>query len=139
MATLSHPALVRRRMCLRGIVQGVGFRPFVYNLAQTFGIRGFVLNSSSGLTIEAEGGPLSVEEFLDAIRSHPPPLARIEGMIAADLEPVGDQIFEIRESEAQPGEFVLVSPDVATCSACLHDISAPENRRFGSPYTNCTN
>ena len=139
MATVPHSAIVRRRISLRGIVQGVGFRPFVYNLAKNIGIRGFILNSSSGVTIEAEGADEAVEEFLDALRIQPPPLARIEEITTAELEPVGDAGFEIKASLAVEGEFVLVSPDVATCQECLHDVGDPENRRFAYPFTNCTN
>ena len=139
MATVPHSSIVRRRICLRGIVQGVGFRPFVYHLAQNIGIRGFILNSSSGVTIEAEGADAAVEEFLHALHSHPPPLARIEEITSAELEASGEQSFEIRESLAVEGEFVLVSPDVATCSDCLHDVGNPQNRRFAYPFTNCTN
>ncbi len=139
MATLLHPVILRRRICLRGIVQGVGFRPFVYNLAQRVGIRGFILNSSSGVTIEAEGAGTAIAEFLESLRDEPPPLARIEEITTAELEPLGDQAFEIRESLAVDGEFVLVSPDVATCDDCLRDISEPANRRVGYPFTNCTN
>lgn len=139
MATLSHPALVRRRIFLCGIVQGVGFRPFVYQLAQRFGVRGFVFNSSSGLTIEAEADSASLEEFLDGLRTHPPPLARIEELTGVDLEPLGESAFEIRESQAREGEFVLVSPDVTTCRECLEEVQEPRNRRFGYPFTNCTN
>lgn len=138
MATLKQSGILRRRICLRGIVQGVGFRPFVYNLAKNIGIRGFVLNSSSGVTIEAEGPGAALDEFLLAIH-HPPPLAQIEELTSADLDPLGDEIFKIKESLAVDGEFALVSPDVATCDDCLRDIDDPENRRFGYPFTNCTN
>ena len=139
MATVSQPAILRRRIGLRGIVQGVGFRPFVYNLAKDIGIRGFILNSSSGVTIEAEGPDAALDEFMDTLCSHPPPLARIEEITTAELEPLGDAAFEIKESLAVEGEFVLVSPDVVTCSDCLQDVGDPENRRFGYPFTNCTN
>jgi hydrogenase maturation protein HypF len=138
-ATLSHSVVVRRRICLRGLVQGVGFRPFVYNLAQRIGIRGFILNSSSGVTIEAEGLGPALDEFLESLRQNPPRLARIEEIVTAELEPLDDQAFEIRESRAVDGEFVLVSPDVATCSDCLREAGDPKNRRFGYPFTNCTN
>jgi hydrogenase maturation protein HypF len=138
-ATLSHPVLLRRRISLRGIVQGVGFRPFVYNLAQRTGIRGFILNSSSGVTIEAEGADAALDEFLESLRRDPPPLARIEEITTTELEPLGDRAFEIRESLAVEGQFVLVSPDVATCDDCLRDTGDPANRRFGYPFTNCTN
>jgi hydrogenase maturation protein HypF len=139
MATVPHSAIVRRRFCLRGIVQGVGLRPFVYNLAKRVEINGFIRNSSSGVTIEAEGSDAAVEEFLDTLRRHPPPLARIEEITTSELQPVGYADFEISESLAVEGEFVLVSPDVATCPECLHDIGDPENRRFAYPFTNCTN
>jgi hydrogenase maturation protein HypF len=139
MPSLSQPVVVRRRICVRGIVQGVGFRPSVYNLAQSMGIRGFILNSSSGVTIEAEGAEAALQEFLNALRSHPPPLARIDQITESELEPRGDAAFEIRESLRQSGEFALVSADVAICSECLRDINDPQNRRFGYPFTNCTN
>ncbi len=138
MATLTKSGLLRRRICLRGIVQGVGFRPFVFNLAKNIGIRGFILNSSSGVTIEAEGPETALDEFMLALH-HPPPLAQIEELTTADLVPLGDEIFEIKSSQPIEGEFALVSPDVATCDDCLHDIDDPENRRFGYPFTNCTN
>jgi hydrogenase maturation protein HypF len=139
MATLSYSAIQRRRICLRGIVQGVGFRPFVYNLALRIGVRGFVLNSSSGVTIEAEGPDTALDEFVECLRRHPPPLVRIEEIRTADLEPLGDEAFAIRESRATESEFALVSPDVATCDDCLREIRDPANRRFAYPFTNCTN
>lgn len=138
MATLTQSGILRRRICLRGIVQGVGFRPFVYNLAKNIGIRGFILNSSSGVTIEAEGAEAALDEFIRSL-GHPPPLAKIEEVTTTDLDPLGDEIFEIKQSLAIAGEFALVSPDVATCDDCLRDIDDPENRRFGYPFTNCTN
>jgi hydrogenase maturation protein HypF len=138
MATLIHSGILRRRICLRGIVQGVGFRPFVYNLAKNLGIRGFILNSSSGVTIEAEGPEAALDEFIRSLHHHPP-LAHIEEVTTAGLYPLGDVVFEIRESLQTDGEFALISPDAATCYDCLRDIDGPENRRFGYPFTNCTN
>ena len=138
MATLTQSGILRRRICLRGIVQGVGFRPFVYNLAKNIGIRGFILNSSSGVTIEAEGTEAALEEFIRSL-GHPPPLAQVVEVTTSELDPLGDEIFEIKQSLAVEGEFALVSPDVATCDDCLRDIDDPANRRFGYPFTNCTN
>jgi hydrogenase maturation protein HypF len=138
MATLTQSGILRRRICLRGIVQGVGFRPFVFTLAENIGIRGFILNSSSGVTIEAEGPAAAMDEFVRSLH-HPPPLAHIEEVTTADLYPLGDEVFEIKESLQTDGEFALISPDVATCDDCLRDIDDPENRRFGYPFTNCTN
>ncbi len=139
MATPPGPAIVRKQIRVRGIVQGVGFRPFVYNLALTFGLAGHVLNSSAGVTIEIEGAGDNVQSFIDALRHRPPPLALIEGVAIADLEPRGEAEFSIRHSVAKPGEFVLVSPDVATCEDCWRDFGDRSNRRFGYPFTNCTN
>ena len=139
MATVLHPAIARRRFSLRGIVQGVGFRPFVYTLAQRIGVRGFILNSSSGVTIEAEAPDAALDDFLNSLRTEAPPLARIEHIATAELAPLGDLAFEIRKSDSVPGEFALVSNDVATCSDCWREVLDPENRRFGYPFTNCTN
>jgi hydrogenase maturation protein HypF len=139
MATISQSAVLRYRIRLRGIVQGVGFRPFIYKLATRLRVGGFILNSSSGITIEAEGSDSAIEQFLSALRSHPPRLAQIGEITSEELQPTGESRFEIRESLAADGEFALVSGDVATCVDCLRDVSDPANRRFGYPFTNCTN
>jgi hydrogenase maturation protein HypF len=127
------------RVQLRGIVQGVGFRPFLYSLARELQLAGYVLNSSAGLTAEVEGDPASVDSFLRRATTEAPPLAWIQQVETADLPSAGDAAFEIRESVAVTGEFALISPDVATCEACLNDIQDPHNRRFLYPFTNCTN
>ncbi len=129
----------RVRIHLRGIVQGVGFRPFVYNLARELELGGFVLNSSSGLTAEAEGPASAVEAFARRIVQEAPPLAWIQQSRVAEATPLGECDFAIRESLAVTGEFALVSPDVATCEACRRDFTDPANRRYGYPFTNCTN
>jgi hydrogenase maturation protein HypF len=130
---------VRRQIRIRGIVQGVGFRPFVYNLAERWGLAGYVLNSSAGVVVEAEGPPDTLDRFVKSLRSEAPPLARIEELVVAEIDPVEDHGFVIRESQAQEGEFVLVSPDVATCPDCVADFTDPANRRYGYAFTNCTN
>lgn len=135
----STSALIRKRIRVRGIVQGVGFRPFVYNLAHELGLAGYVLNSSAGVTIEIEGGEPAVTQFITKLKNSPPPLAQIEEVLLADLEPGGESAFVIRHSQAEPGEFVLVSPDVATCDDCWRDFGDSANRRYGYPFTNCTN
>ena len=131
--------VVRKRIRVRGIVQGVGLRPFVYNLAHELGLAGYVLNSSAGVTIEIEGKAEAAGQFIAALRGSPPPLAQIEEFTVAELGPAGDTSFVIRHSEAEAGEFVLVSPDVATCDDCWRDFGDPANRRYGYPFTNCTN
>jgi len=120
-------------------VQGVGFRPFVYNLAQRCGLAGYVLNSSAGVIVEAEGAASVLDGFIESLRREAPPLARIEEMLVAAIDPRGESQFVIRESEPEAGEFVLVSPDVATCPDCCRDFSDPQNRRYGYAFTNCTN
>jgi hydrogenase maturation protein HypF len=130
---------VRRQIRVHGIVQGVGFRPFVYNLARKLGLSGYVLNSSAGVLIEVEGDSARVEFFLRELEQNPPPLAQIEDISAAPLDAVGDAAFSIRESVDQPGQVAPISPDVATCPDCLRDLQTPGNRRFGYPFTNCTN
>ena len=129
----------RVRIRLRGIVQGVGFRPFVHNLAGKFGLSGHVLNSSAGLVAEVEGGAEAVDTFLDAVRVSAPPLAWIQEMAVEEIAIEGGAGFEIRHSAVETGEFALISPDVATCSDCLRDCREAGNRRFGYPFTNCTN
>jgi hydrogenase maturation protein HypF len=124
---------------LRGIVQGVGFRPFVYNLARQLQVGGYVLNSSAGLVAEAEGDTRAVDAFVAAIRDDAPPLAWIQEMAVDEVEAAGATEFTIRESVAETGEFALVSPDVATCAECVRDFTDPANRRFGYAFTNCTN
>lgn len=121
------------------MVQGVGFRPFVYRIAKRFAIRGWVLNSSGGAVIEAEGGEAAVEQFLRTLASELPPLARIDEIEITDLAPGNERHFAIRESVIRSGRFALVPPDVATCADCLREITTPGDRRYGYPFTNCTN
>jgi hydrogenase maturation protein HypF len=131
--------LARRQIRIRGVVQGVGFRPFVHNLARRLGLAGYVLNSSAGVVTEVEGAPAALDRFIESLRAEAPPLARIEEMLVADTDPLGEPDFTIRESQAQEGEFVLVSPDVAPCDDCYGDFTDPANRRYGYAFTNCTN
>jgi len=137
----TNPPSSRRRirLRLRGIVQGVGFRPFVHNLALKLNLAGYVLNSSAGLVAEVEGDPAAVDAFAKALREDPPALAWIQEMEVVELEASGDATFAIRPSVAETGEFALVSPDVATCDDCFRDFTAAANRRFGYAFTNCTN
>jgi hydrogenase maturation protein HypF len=128
----------RVRVRLRGIVQGVGFRPFVHNLAAKFALAGSVRNSSAGLVAEVEGEDGAVEHFVAAIRSEAPPLAWIQDMAVEELPVVGESGFEIHASAVESGEFALIAPDVATCAECLRDCREP-GRRSGYPFTNCTN
>ena len=130
---------IRKQIHIRGIVQGVGFRPFVYNLAIKHGLNGYVLNSSAGVTIEVEGAERALECFLRGLTDDAPPLAEIQEIHVRDLAPAGHSAFVIRESEDEPGHLSPVSPDVATCDDCMRDFRTSANRRHGYPFTNCTN
>jgi hydrogenase maturation protein HypF len=129
---------VRVHVVIRGAVQGVGFRPFVYRLAHELGLAGWVNNSAAGVFIEAEGREPVVREFLRRLESDKPEISLIQSLEASFLDPVDFAGFEIRESTG--GEKrALVLPDLATCPACLADIFDPSNRRYRYPFTNCTN
>jgi len=128
---------MRKRIHVRGTVQGVGFRPFVFNLANRLQIAGFVRNTEAGVEIEAEGA--AVDEFIAGLRVEAPALARIEEIEVSNLEPLQQDGFEIRESGRSTGDFGLVPPDIATCSECYRDTTTPGNRRYLYPFTNCTN
>jgi hydrogenase maturation protein HypF len=129
---------IRRQIHIRGIVQGVGFRPFVYKLATSLGLAGFVFNSSSGVTVEVEGGAAVIRTFLESLELDLPRLAQILELTVSEMEIVGSSGFDILESREEIGEFALVSPDAGTCDACWRDFGDPFNRRFGYPFTNCT-
>ncbi len=129
---------LRKHIQVRGIVQGVGFRPFVYNLAHALGLTGYVFNSSSGVTIEIEGDGAAVAAFLQTLKENPPQLADITGITVSETSVEGSACFSILGSREEAGEFVLVSPDAGTCDACWSDFGDPANRRYGYPFTNCT-
>jgi hydrogenase maturation protein HypF len=131
--------VIRRQFRVRGIVQGVGFRPFVYNLAHSLGLRGFVLNTSTGVVIEAEGSETLLDRFMGVLTSQPPPLATIDDVSTAELMLAGDTSFVIRESTEEHGPVAAVPADVATCDECRSDFTDTDNRRYQYPFTNCTN
>jgi hydrogenase maturation protein HypF len=124
---------------LRGIVQGVGFRPFVYNFARRMRLGGHCYNDSEGLAIEVEGERAALDTFVAALRTEHPPLAWVRELTVTSLPPNGCREFTIRASVAETGKFALVSPDVATCAQCFEEIRDPADRRYGYPFTNCTN
>lgn len=131
--------LYRLRVSLRGAVQGVGFRPFVYRLARELRLAGWVSNSSQGLRLEVEGAREILERFLDRLRAEAPPRSAIASSESSWLDPVGHAGFVIRESEEDGGRTALILPDIATCQDCLAEIRDPANRRYQYPFTNCTN
>ncbi len=124
---------------VRGVVQGVGFRPFVYRLAQEHNLKGWVRNTSGNVEIEVEGDAATLENFLNDLETKAPPMARIE-KVETTFHPIkGYTDFEICPSLSQEGKYQLVSPDIATCEDCRREIFSPTDRRFGYPFTNCTN
>lgn len=126
------------RLIVKGTVQGVGFRPFVYRLASRLGFTGYVKNVGQGVEIFLEGNQTGLEKFLRALKEEPPPLARIESVDWLEAEPEGRDKFIIDHS-TQEESFVFISPDIATCSECLKEIETPGERRYQYPFTNCTN
>jgi hydrogenase maturation protein HypF len=128
-----------RKIRISGIVQGVGFRPFVFNLAGRLGVRGWVCNTSGSVEIAAEGEPGALAEFTARLRLDAPPLARIDNLAWEAAEPGGYSVFEIRASLPQPGEFQPVAPDIALCDDCARELLDPRDRRYLYPFINCTN
>jgi hydrogenase maturation protein HypF len=124
---------------IQGIVQGVGFRPHVYRLAHEYELKGWVLNSSAGVLIEAEGNIDNLNQFARRLVDDPPPMAIIRSCQISSIEPRGFQDFTIRQSDNQDEKTVMISPDIATCADCKREVLDPHNRRYGYPFTNCTN
>jgi hydrogenase maturation protein HypF len=137
--TIPAAQTTRLQLQIRGVVQGVGFRPYVYNLARRHSLAGFVLNSPRGVFIEVEGDPAIVESFVAALPAEAPPLVRIAQILRTEIPVTGDTGFSIHESDAAGSAFALVPPDICVCDACLADTRSPANRRYDYPFTNCTN
>jgi hydrogenase maturation protein HypF len=128
----------RRRIVVRGVVQGVGFRPFVHRLATSRGLGGFALNDGRGVVIEVEGDPAALVSFRDALTEEEPALASVETVHTSPPIPaVGEDIFRIEASSEGPAS-ALIPPDVATCEECLRELADPADRRHRYPFINCT-
>ena len=129
----------RWRLRVTGVVQGVGFRPFVYGLAHTLNLAGIVGNDSAGVFIEIEGSVPTLVEFQARLISEIPPLAFVEEITVEALTPTAATNFTIVESHAVARQRTFVSPDVALCDDCLRELFDPANRRYRYPFINCTN
>ena len=127
------------RISVRGVVQGVGFRPFVFQLATKYNLKGWVCNTSEDVKIEVQGDNRDLEHFVSELGYNAPPLAHIENVTVTHHPPADYTTFEIRHSVTEEGKYQLVSPDIATCHACLNEVFTPEDRRYHYPFTNCTN
>jgi len=127
------------RISIRGIVQGVGFRPFVYQLATRHGLKGWVCNTSGGVKIEVEGISEAISCFCDQLTTQTPPLAHIDEINYHYLQPEGYRLFEIKDSKPEKGKYQRISPDIATCPLCLKELFNRKDRRYRYPFINCTN
>ncbi|MDQ3637508.1 MAG: carbamoyltransferase HypF, partial [Actinomycetota bacterium] len=133
------PTRERREISVRGIVQGVGFRPFIYALARRRGLTGLVRNDAEGVHIEAEGPLEELELFLREVKQEAPPLAVVEAVAWRPLAVRREREFRIEESREGVRRRALISPDVATCEDCLEELFDPADRRYRYSFTNCTN
>lgn len=138
---LDTPRCERWSIVVRGVIQGVGFRPFVYNAARSLGLSGWVQNEADTVTIEVQGPTVCLERFLEAVRRHPPPQARVDEAVVTRVaiheKPESD--FCIRASQSHGPPRPLIPADLATCAACREEIADPAQRRYRYPFTNCTN
>ncbi|WP_345325503.1 acylphosphatase [Candidatus Villigracilis proximus] len=127
------------RVDITGIVQGVGFRPFVYNLATRLELKGWVKNTSAGVEIEVDGNHDTLDLFIQKLRDEAPALSSIDGFSASFRPANGFSSFDIRHSESVDGAFQPISPDVSICPDCLRELFDPNDRRYHYPFINCTN
>lgn len=132
------PVIRRAQIVIQGAVQGVGFRPFLYRLAEEMQLPGWVSNTPQGVVIEVEGLPTQLEWFIRRIESEKPPHARIQSLQRTDCDPIGMSGFEIRTSSGAGTKTALLLPDLATCTECRTELFDPTNRRYLYPFTNCT-
>ena len=131
--------IVARRLSIHGIVQGVGFRPFVFQLARRFSLKGSVANTSSGVTVVVEGRQSEIDRFFRALVASPPPLAHITQIESASAKIAGHRRFSIVNSTAEKERSTLISPDAAVCGECISELFDPADRRYRYPFINCTN
>jgi hydrogenase maturation protein HypF len=124
---------------VKGIVQGVGFRPFIFNLAEKYQLTGWVRNSSSGVEITVNGNPDKLQSFIDEISSNPPTLSRIDSVDFTEIPSDSFPDFKILRSLEEEGKFVPISPDMSICPDCQREMFDPADRRFRYPFINCTN
>jgi len=131
--------LVRKAIEVSGIVQGVGFRPYVFRLAVELGLAGSVCNTTAGVNIEVQGPPAVVDDFIARLSAEAPPLARITNVAVSDIPSNGECEFQIVTTHRREQVRTLISPDVAVCADCLQEMSDPADRRYRYPFINCTN
>ncbi|MCP4575725.1 MAG: carbamoyltransferase HypF [Deltaproteobacteria bacterium] len=129
----------RARGAIEGIVQGVGFRPFIYQLAGRYGLSGYVGNTDFGVDLEVEGSDANITSFMASVVTSPPPLAHIASVQWTDIPVKNQQSFEITKSKSRRERSALISPDAGICEDCSRELLDPLDRRFRYPFINCTN
>jgi len=132
-------SVIRKTIEVAGIVQGIGFRPFVYRLANECGLTGAIANTPAGVSIEVQGEAEAVEKFLERLPKESPPLAKIASLAPRDSETKEENYFQIIANRLDQAASVLISPDVNVCEDCLREMRNPRDRRFHYPFINCSN
>ncbi len=130
---------LRKSIDVTGIVQGVGFRPFIYRLAHQCSLSGFISNTPAGVSIEVQGSPEKVDEFLQRLPKEIPPLAKLTALSDREIDLLDEKSFRILSTRLDQPARTLISPDIAACDDCLHEMANPRDRRFRYPFINCTN
>lgn len=133
------PGIIRKRILVKGVVQGVGFRPHIYKLASAYSLSGWVKNDAAGVTIEAEGPPASLAGFIRDIALKKPPAARVDSVSPSPVRPSGGRSFLISKSGGAAAAAAIIPADLALCPDCLREMADPADRRYLYPFTNCTN
>ena len=129
---------VNKNISFRGVVQGVGFRPFIYQLAHRYELTGYALNDSEGVEVELEGSSNKIDAFMKSLHQDLPPLARIDSVESIDGTWIGHTEFKIIHSQNTTAKMALISPDIASCEKCLSEMNNPSDRRYKYPFINCT-
>jgi len=127
----------RKKLQVTGIIQGVGFRPFIYNQASQLALKGWASNTGDGVTVDIEGSPSALEAFIETVQKNPPINSKIESLTVTELAVCGYQQFELRDSARQQ-HSMFISPDIATCPACIDELLDPSNRRYQYAFTSCS-
>ena len=127
----------RKKLQVTGIIQGVGFRPFIYRQASQLALKGWASNTGDGVTVDIEGSPSALEAFIETLQKKPPINSKIESLTITNLPVCGYQQFELRNSAGQQ-HSMFISPDIATCPACIDELLDPSNRRYQYAFTSCS-
>lgn len=133
-----HDQTSRKKLHITGLIQGVGFRPFIFNLASRMGLRGWVANNCEGVTVDLEGTASALDAFVQELQASPTAISKIESLTVTSLPPCDYNSFELRPSETDSKPSMFISPDIATCPACREEIFDPQNRRYHYPFTSCS-